>query len=173
MLSLQSPCILVRRYCLWSTSLSDLPFDCESSHSGFLGKNVSSDPFDDGLGWRLILQFLTIVLIVDVISDSYKLPSIIRACQENNCDTDDFGRWESFHIRRVCFEDKLVHPDRYGANEERVELLIVFCRGCRANIGEFPFEVCDECQRDMLSQALRSLPFRRCSMHSKVISKLY
>jgi len=101
------------------------PFDSESSDSWLLSKHVPSDTLNDRLGGRLRIKLLRIIFVVDVVANSYELSPIITACQEDDSDPKYLGSGDSFEVRRVSFEDELVHADRNGSDKKRVKLLVM------------------------------------------------
>jgi len=58
-----------------------IPLDRKASDPGLFGKDVSPHTVHDGLGWRLGVEFFRIVLVIDVVADSYELPAIVAASE--------------------------------------------------------------------------------------------
>jgi hypothetical protein len=102
------------------------PFDSKPSNSGLLGKNIPSNLIEDGLGWRISIELIRIVFIVDVVSDSDKFSVVVGASKKNHSDTQDLRIGDFGGVRWVGFEDKLVDTNRYGADEETIEILVMF-----------------------------------------------
>lgn len=111
------------------TECVGLPFDCEARDSRLLSQHVPSHSLDDRFGGRLGSQLVGVVLVVDVVSHANKLPPIVAAGQEYDCDAEDFGRRDAFQVRGVGFEDEFVDADGDGADKEGVEFLVVFGAG--------------------------------------------
>jgi hypothetical protein len=89
----------------------------------------------------LQLQRLVCVLVVDVVADADELAVLVAARQQDDGDADDFAVRDARQVRRVGLEDEFVDADGDGPHGDGVELLVVFIAGCRADVGEFPFEV--------------------------------
>lgn len=94
------------------------------------------------LAGRLHLQRLVRVLVVDIVADAHELAVLVAAAEEDDGDADDLAVGNASKIRRVGLEDELVDADGDRADEHRVQLLVVLGGGGRADIREFPFEVC-------------------------------
>lgn len=101
------------------------PFDSESRDSWLLSKHVPSDALNDRLGGRLGIKLLRIIFVVDVVANSYELSPVVTACQEDDSDSKYFGSGDPFEVRRVSFEDELVHADGNGSDKKRVKLLVM------------------------------------------------
>jgi hypothetical protein len=93
--------------------------------------------------WRGVeAQLLAVVLVVDVVSDSYKLAVVVRTRQNDDGDRNQLGRGNQVNCGWVGREDELVDSNGNRAHQKRVEFLVVFERCGRTNVCEFPFEVC-------------------------------
>lgn len=102
------------------------PLDCKSRDSGLLSQHIPPHSLDDRFGGRLGVQLVRVVLIVDIITHTHELPSVIAAGQQYDGDAEDFGRRDAFQVGGVGFEDEFVDADWDGPNEEGVEFLIMF-----------------------------------------------
>ena len=89
-----------------------LPFDSESSHPRLLSEDISSDSFDDRSSWWFSVEFLTVILVVHVVSHADEFTIVIRASEENDCDTQYFRGRYFLQVRWVGFEDEFVDTDR-------------------------------------------------------------
>lgn len=96
----------------------NIPLDSEPSHSWLLFQEFPDDSIDlDLLRW-LVDQLFRIVLIADIVTNTDKLATIVRASKKYNGDTKNFGAWELGKVWRLGFEDELVDTYGDGANEE-------------------------------------------------------
>lgn len=77
------------------------------------------------LGRRFGVELFGVVLIVDVVPNPHKFPSIVAACEKDDSHTENFRSRDPLEIRGVCFKDEFVDANWDGANEKRVELLVV------------------------------------------------
>lgn len=102
-----------------------LPLDCKSGNTGLLCQHVSLHTLDNGLGRGLSGQFLRVIFIVDIVADTDELASVVGAGQENHSDTDNFGIGNARDVRGIGRENELVDADGDGADEKRVEFLVV------------------------------------------------
>jgi hypothetical protein len=85
--------------------------------------------FEDGLRRWISIKLIRIVLIVDIVSDSNEFPIVVGAGKKNHGNAEDFSIGDSFRIRGIGFEEKLVDTDGYGTNEKGVKLLVVLIAG--------------------------------------------
>jgi hypothetical protein len=120
-------------------SAFNIPLDRESGNSGLLSEHVASDLLNDGFGRRVGIQDLIVVLIVDVVTHADEFSSIVRAGQKNDSHAKDLRRRQALSVGRIGFKYEFVDTDGDRADEQRVELLVMFCRRGRADVGEFPF----------------------------------
>lgn len=107
----------------------DLPFDSKASHTRLLSQNIATDVFDLGLRGGLRGQFFRVVLVVHVVAHTNKFTAIVAAGKEDDSDAQDLGGGDPLEIGGVSLEDELVHSDRDGADEERVEFLVMLRAG--------------------------------------------
>lgn len=121
-----------------------VPLDGEASHTGLLGQNVAANAFDDGLGRRLGVELLQVVLIVDVVTDANKFATIVGAGQENHSDTEDIGVRDARGVGSASLEYELVdaHGDR--TNKKIIEFLVVLVACGGTDVGELPLEICTQ-----------------------------
>ena len=175
-----------------SSSGKNIPFDGKSSDSRLLSEDVSSDLLEDGFGWRISIELFGIVLIVDIVSNSYELSAVVGAGKEDDGDAEDLSIWNALGVRWVGFEDKLVDADWDGADEEGIKLLVMLIaekmlalqswkdlrgdkRSSRADISQLPFEIytTESVYVGTCMCRKRSIPFCSDSRHSNVISNSY
>ena len=109
----------------YSQLLPNLPLDSKSGDSGLLCENIAADLLKDGLGWWIGIELLGVILVVDIVSDTNELATIVCAGEENNGNTKDFGIWDTAGIGWIGLKDELVYADGNGANEEGVEFLVM------------------------------------------------
>ena len=102
------------------------PFDSESGDSWLFSEDVSSDLLENGLGWRISIELLRVIFVVDIVSDSNKLSAVVGTGEEDDGDAEDFSIWDALCVRWVGLEDELVDANWDGADEEGVELLVMF-----------------------------------------------
>ena len=110
---------------LGSVEERNIPLDGKARHSRLVGENVAADLVDNGLGGGVGGEFVRLVLVIDIIANTDKLAAIVGAGQENDSDAKDVGVGNAARLRSIGLEDELVYTDGDGANEERVELLVV------------------------------------------------
>ena len=111
----------------------DSPLNCESCHSGLRFQDISSHSLNDGLCWWLAVEFLAIILVVHVVPNSDELAPIVGACQKDDSDANNLRRGQARQIGGIGFEEEFVYANGNRANEERVQLLVMFgaCKGQR------------------------------------------
>lgn len=107
-------------------NVRDIPLDGKPSNSGLLGQNVATNLLNHRLAGRTLCQRLIRVFVIDIVSHTHKLASIIAASQQDDSDTDDFRAWNVGSVGWIGFEDEFVRSRWDGADEEGIELLIVF-----------------------------------------------
>lgn len=103
-----------------------IPFDGKASDTRLLSQDVATNALDEGLLRGVGGQFLRVILVVDVVSDADEFATIVAAGKENHGDTQDLGRGNMSKVGRVCLENELIHADRDGTNEQRIEFLVIF-----------------------------------------------
>lgn len=106
-----------------------LPFDGEASHTRLLSEDIAADVLDLGLRRGVGGQFFRVVLVVHVVAHTDEFTTIIAACEQNDGDAEDLRIGDPLVIGRIGLEDELVHSDRDGTNEQRVEFLILLGAG--------------------------------------------
>ncbi len=94
------------------------PFDCKTGDSWLLCEYVSSDLLEDGLCWRIRIELLGVILVIDIVPDSHKFSAVVGTCKKDDGDTEDFGIWDSVGVGGVRFEDEFVDTDGYWTDEE-------------------------------------------------------
>ena len=107
----------------------NIPLDRKSSDSRLLREDVSSDLLEDRLGWRISIELFGIVLIVNIVSNSYELSAVVGAGKEDDGDAEDLSIWNALGVRWVGFEDELVDADWDRANEQGIKLLVMLIAG--------------------------------------------
>jgi hypothetical protein len=110
-------------------SRQQLPFDGKSSDSWLLSENISPDLLKDGFGWWVGIKLFRVVLVVDIVSNSYELSTIVGTGKEDDGDAENLCVWDALGVRWVGFEDELIDTDWDGADEEGIELLVMFIAG--------------------------------------------
>lgn len=70
-------------------------------------------------------QFLRVILVVYVVAHTHEFSAIIAAGEEDDSDAEDLRRGNPLEVRGIGLEDKLVYPDGDGADQERVEFLVM------------------------------------------------
>jgi hypothetical protein len=101
------------------------PFDGEAGHTGLLSEDVASHPLNDRLRGGLSIELLRIVLIVDVVSNSHKLASVVGARKEHDGDAQNVGVGDASSVGGLSFEEELVDSHGDGADEKGVQFLVV------------------------------------------------
>lgn len=102
-----------------------VPFNSKSSYTGLLCKHVPPHAVDVWFGGGFSVELFRVVFIVDVVANSDELSAIIAACEEDDCNTEDFGCRDAPEVWGIGFEYELVHADGDGPNEEGIELLVM------------------------------------------------
>lgn len=106
-----------------------VPFDGEASDSRLLGKHVAADLLDDGLGRRVGVELIGIVLVIHVVANADEFAAIVRAGQQDDSNTEDVCVGDATRLGGVGLENKLVNTHRNRSDKERVELLVVLIPG--------------------------------------------
>lgn len=106
-----------------------VPFDGEASDSRLLGQHVAPNLLDDGLGRRVGVELIGIVLVIHVVANADEFATIVRASQQDDSNTEDVCVWDAARLGGISLENKLVDTNRDGSDEERVELLVVLVAG--------------------------------------------
>jgi hypothetical protein len=104
---------------------SNVPLDSKARHAGLLCKNVATNLLDDGLGRRVGLKLLVVILVVDVVSDTNELATIVGAAQKDNSDSNDLGIGNALRVGGVGLKNEFVDTDRNGSHQQSIELLII------------------------------------------------
>lgn len=115
--------------CLPRKTEEDLPFDGEASDSGLLGENIALDSLDDGLGGRVVVQFLAVVLVVDIVANAHEFATIVGASEKDDGNAENLRGGQSRQIGWIGFEDEFIDADRDRTDEQGVQLLIVLSGG--------------------------------------------
>lgn len=135
MLTRPSPYITCRLVCTFVTERgvldASIPFDSKARDSWLVGQDIPSHLLDYRLGWRLGIQLLAVVLVVDVVTHTHELAAIVAARQQYDGHAQDLGVRDALGVWWVGFEDELVDADRDGAHEEGVKLLVVLVAASR------------------------------------------
>jgi hypothetical protein len=97
-----------------------LPLDRESGHSGLLSQDVALDALNDGFGRGLSVELLGIVFVVDIVSHSHELSTIVGACQKDDSNTKDVSVRDARDVWCAGLENELVDTDWDRADKERV-----------------------------------------------------
>jgi hypothetical protein len=97
---------------------------------------------NEGLRRWIVVQLFGVILVVDIVSNTDKLSSGIRAGQEDDSHTENLRRGQASQVRRVGLEDELVDADRNRPDQDGVQFLVILCRSGRSYVSELPFEVC-------------------------------
>lgn len=121
--------------------VTNIPLDGEARDAGLRIQDIAADLLNDWLGWRVGVQLLRLVLVVDVVADAHELAAVVGAGEQNDGDAEDLGVGDALRVRRVGLEDELVDADGDGPDEEGVQLLVILVRGCGADVGELPLEI--------------------------------
>ena len=103
----------------------DIPLDGKPGHTRLLCQDIASYALNNGLGRRLRVELLRVVLVVDVVSHSNKLATVVCTCQEDDSHTKDVGIGDARRAGGLGLEDKLVDANGNRPDEEGVELLVV------------------------------------------------
>lgn len=101
------------------------PFDGETGHTRLLSEDVAFHSLNDGLRRGLSIELLRIVLIVDVVSNSHELASVVGASQEHDCDAQNVGVGDASGVGSLSFEEELVDSHGDGADEKGVQFLVI------------------------------------------------
>ncbi len=117
------------------------PLDSEARNARLVGEHVAADLLDHGLSGRVVDQLVALVLVVDVVADAHKFAAIVGARQQDHRHAEQLVDGDALRVGRVRLKDELVDADGDGADEQRVELLVVVVRLGRADVGELPLEV--------------------------------
>ena len=117
-----------------------IPLDGKSSNTGLLGKDVPHNSIGLNLFRRLVVEFLGIVFVAHVITNTNELTTVIRASKKDNGNSQDLRRGKFGKSRGFGFKNELVHADGDGTNKEGVKLLIVL--GAVENLSNY--EIGDE-----------------------------
>jgi len=128
------------RWGAWETR-QNIPLDGEAGDAGLLGQDVAADVLDEGLGGRVVGELLRVVLVVDVVADADKLAAVVGARQEDHGNTEQLVDGDALSIRGLGLKDELVDADGDGADEQRVELLVVVVGLSGTHIGQLPLKI--------------------------------
>lgn len=101
------------------------PLDGKSGHTGLFSKDVAAYVLDNRLGRGVCCQLLAIVLIVHIVADPNEFSAVIAAGEEDDGHAQHLGGGNAVDVRSGSLEDELVHSDRNGTNQERVEFLVI------------------------------------------------
>ena len=71
--------------------LSYTPFYSKPCNPWFFGEDISFYSLDDWFGWRFSVQLFRVVLVVHVVSHTYKLTVVVAACEKDHRDPKDLG----------------------------------------------------------------------------------
>lgn len=92
---LQSPYIMLTPHAFPNIVHYYSPLDSEAGHSGLLGENISSNTLDDGLGRRLGVELLRVVLIVDIVTNTDEFPFVVATCEKDHSDAQNVVVWDA------------------------------------------------------------------------------
>ena len=95
-----------------------IPFDGKACHTRLLSKHIAPDTLDVGFAWRLSIELLRVIFIIDVVSDTDEFSVVVTAREEDHSDTQDLRVGDALQVRRVGFEDELVDTYWDGADEK-------------------------------------------------------
>ena len=136
-----------------------IPFDSESCYTGLLCQYVPSHAVDVWLGRWFSIELFRVVFVVDIVTNSDELSTIVAACKKNDCDTEDLRRRDASEVWGIGFEYELIHSNGNGPDEKGIELLVMLrstgcqpllhfsrdalksLRSSRSHVGQLPFEV--------------------------------
>lgn len=142
-----------------------IPLDGKSSNTGLLGKDVPHNSIGLNLFRRLVVEFLRIVFVAHVITNTNELTTVIRASKKDNGNPQDLRRRKFGKSRGFGLKNELVHTDGDRTNKEGVKLLIVL--GTVENLSKY--EIGDEKQWILMGYSLRvgrtdigKLPLKIC-----------
>lgn len=106
-----------------------LPLDGEASHTRLLSEDIAADVLDLGLRRGVGGQFFRVVLVVHVVAHTDEFTTVIAAGEQNDGDAENLRIGDPLVIGRIGLENELVHSDRDGTDEQRVEFLILLGAG--------------------------------------------
>ena len=81
---------------------------------------------DDGPVRGFALESLIRVFVIDIVADTDELAVFVTAAEEDDGDADDFAIRDAGEVGRIGLEGELVGADGDGADEDGIELLVVF-----------------------------------------------
>ena len=146
-----------------------IPYNVESRHPWLLCQYVSHDVVHLHLLWRVLPQLFAVILVIHIVAYSHKLPAVVRAAQQDHSNADQLAGRDQLSGRRVRREHELIHTDRDGAHQDRVQLLVVLERPRGPDVGQFPLQIILQWLQTLESD----LKLVRISELSRVVQHFY